>query len=63
MNTLNAFGHFVNFCNNNVGRFGITQEKYNKYVPILMGTPDYKFADCRNAYDVMSVIGFELENE
>ncbi len=58
MSVLQALGYFMDYCNRNAGKPGVTQERFSMYMQKIMNMPEDSFYDCQSVQDVLRKIGF-----
>lgn len=54
MNTLNALGFFMDYCNKNINRDPyVTEERFQTGMRIIQKSDDKRFSWCKSAKDVL----------
>lgn len=56
MSKMQALGHFIQWCNQNVGTKGVTQESFEAGSKIILSSSDTRFAGCNTVEDVLRVL-------
>ena len=59
MSNLNAIGYLLDYCNRNLHKPEVTQERFEAGAKEILSSPEGRFHRCHSATDVLRELGWE----